>query len=288
MAVQRAILGSRGFMGIGGILKNAQSPFFNRSFSPSFLSSSSVGLLNLQAPCSFCRETKSFEGIFNQNRNSIAFYHTTQPSWADSSSIFDEALDELETLDEDKKKRDDTEKTEKTEQEKKKNTKAFAFNPQCRTTFKKMNLVARLVRGVSYREAVAQLTFSPLKPAKILLEIMNSARANAEHQYNLDPDRLLVSEILTGRGGGTLKRITYHGRGRHGQRWRRRTYVKVILEEIPQSDSEIRLGRYGRKNKTLEKDKERLSQVTAQRIRERQEQEREQEQERGQEQGQEQ
>jgi hypothetical protein len=69
---------------------------------------------------------------------------------------------------------------------------------------------ARLVRGVSYREAVAQLTFCPRKPAKILLELLNSARSfsscccdlflssdfldssNAENQLKLNPERLLV------------------------------------------------------------------------------------------------
>ena len=35
---------------------------------------------------------------------------------------------------------------------------------------------ARLVRGVSYREAVAQLTFCPRKPAKIILDLLNMAR----------------------------------------------------------------------------------------------------------------
>jgi hypothetical protein len=35
------------------------------------------------------------------------------------------------------------------------------------------------------------------------------------------------------------------------------------LEEIPQQPGEIRLGRYGRKNVTLEKEKELLSRLSA-------------------------
>jgi hypothetical protein len=111
-----------------------------------------------------------------------------------------------------------------------KKVKASSVKSRCETSMKKMNLVgnnkrtyflflffffpllqkmnhltnkivfpldlARLIRGVSYREAIVQLNFCPLKPAKILIGLLNSARANAENQLYLNPERLIVCKKI--------------------------------------------------------------------------------------------
>lgn len=51
--------------------------------------------------------------------------------------------------------------------------------------------------GLSYNEAVAQLTFNPKKCAEIVRRCLNSVRYSAENNYGLNPDRLVVGTLAS-------------------------------------------------------------------------------------------
>lgn len=84
---------------------------------------------------------------------------------------------------------------------------------QIRISPKKANLIAGMVRGKKVNEAVDFLNFLPKKGAKILSQVIQSASANAENNFNQDKDKLFISKILVTKGP-TLKRGISGSRGR--------------------------------------------------------------------------
>ncbi|GAQ83514.1 mitochondrial ribosomal protein L22 precursor [Klebsormidium nitens] len=95
----------------------------------------------------------------------------------------------------------------------------------------KLNLVAKVVRGMSVQEALDQLEASPKRAAIPVYKAIHSARANAGHSHNMDTERLVIEKCFVGHGQH-LKRLSYHAKGRSGVRKRRRAHLTVILKEL--------------------------------------------------------
>jgi large subunit ribosomal protein L22 len=64
----------------------------------------------------------------------------------------------------------------------------------------KVRQVLGLIRGKTAAQAVVILKFSDKKAARLILKVLNSAVANAEHNYGMDIDRLYVSEAFADHG----------------------------------------------------------------------------------------
>ena len=82
-----------------------------------------------------------------------------------------------------------------------------------RTSPRKLNLVAQTIRGLGVEKAVAELTFSKKRIAKVALGVLQSAIANAENNHQLNIDKLYVREAYVGKGM-VMKRVHARGRGR--------------------------------------------------------------------------
>ena len=93
---------------------------------------------------------------------------------------------------------------------------AAAVGRTLRTSPRKLNLVAQLIRGMSASEAIAQLTFSKKGIAPEVKKTLQSAIANAENNHNLDVDRLYVAEAYVGKSL-VMKRFHARARGRAGR-----------------------------------------------------------------------
>ena len=59
----------------------------------------------------------------------------------------------------------------------------------------KLKLVADLVRGKDLRDALNILKFTPGKGSEIVEKVVQSAAANAENNFDLNPDDLYVAEV---------------------------------------------------------------------------------------------
>ncbi|XP_012305360.1 large ribosomal subunit protein uL22m isoform X1 [Aotus nancymaae] len=80
----------------------------------------------------------------------------------------------------------------------------------------KMWYLAKLIRGMSIDQALAQLEFSDKKGAKIIKEVLLEAQDMAVRDHNVEfRSNLYIAESTSGRGQ-CLKRIRYHGRGYYG------------------------------------------------------------------------
>ncbi len=82
-----------------------------------------------------------------------------------------------------------------------------------RLSAQKGRLIADQIRGLSVDRAIKLLAFSPKKGADIVLKLLESAVANAEHNDGLDVDELLVKEIYVDQGT-SLKRTSPRAKGR--------------------------------------------------------------------------
>jgi len=94
----------------------------------------------------------------------------------------------------------------------------------------KLRLVCDKVRGMGAKQAAVVLEFMPQKGAEFVAKTLKSAMANAENNYDLDPDNLVVKTIYAG-DGPRLKRMKAGARGRYKPRVRRTAHLTIILQE---------------------------------------------------------
>jgi large subunit ribosomal protein L22 len=102
-----------------------------------------------------------------------------------------------------------------------------------RTSPRKLNLVARAIRGKSVASALADLTFSHRRIAGEVKKALQSAIANAENNHQLDVDRLFVKEATVGRAF-VLKRFHTRGRGRSARVEKHYAHLTVVVRERPE------------------------------------------------------
>src|SRR3989442_8047474 len=69
----------------------------------------------------------------------------------------------------------------------------------------KVRLVLDVVRGKNAREALAILKFLPQRAARPVAAVVKSAVANAENNFNMDPEELIITRCAADEGR-TLKR----------------------------------------------------------------------------------
>ncbi len=95
----------------------------------------------------------------------------------------------------------------------------------------KVNVVLDLIRGKSYKDAVAILKTTNKAAAEPVLKCMNSAAANAEVNLGMNKDTLYVAECFADQGP-TLKRMQPVSRGRGYSILKRTSHITVILDEM--------------------------------------------------------
>ncbi len=94
----------------------------------------------------------------------------------------------------------------------------------------KIRLVCDQVRGMPAKQAVTVLQFMPQKGAEFVQKTLKSAIANAENNYDLNPDNLVVETIYAG-DGPRLKRMKAGARGRSKPRVKRTSHLMIVLNE---------------------------------------------------------
>ncbi len=93
---------------------------------------------------------------------------------------------------------------------------------------KKVRLVLDVVRGMRAEEAQNQLRFIPKKASKYILKLLNSAIANAEHNFNLKKENLYIKKIIANEGP-TLKRWMPKAYGRATVIRKRSSHIEIVL-----------------------------------------------------------
>lgn len=98
-----------------------------------------------------------------------------------------------------------------------------------RTSSKKMQPIARMVRGLPLAEAIAKLQFTPKKGAIYIRKVIEAARASA-HEKQMDVDTLRVKTICIDKGP-MMYRIMTRQRGMANQIRKRSVHISVVVGE---------------------------------------------------------
>lgn len=95
---------------------------------------------------------------------------------------------------------------------------------------RKVRLVVDLIRGKEVGEAIAILRHTPRAASPVVEKVLNSAIANAEHNYEMDANNLVVSEVYVNEGP-TLKRFRPRAQGRASQINKRTSHITLVVTE---------------------------------------------------------
>jgi len=95
---------------------------------------------------------------------------------------------------------------------------------------RKVRQVVDLIRGKDVNEALAILRFTPKRASTPVAKVINSAAANAEHNYDMNRDDLYVAKAYVDEGP-TIKRWQARGMGRADILRHRTSHITVIVEE---------------------------------------------------------
>lgn len=95
---------------------------------------------------------------------------------------------------------------------------------------RKVQLVIDLIRGKAVGDAIAILRHTPKAASPILEKLLNSAIANAEHNYSLDPNKLVITEAYANQGP-TLKRFQQRAMGRASAIRKRTSHITLVVSE---------------------------------------------------------
>jgi len=101
-------------------------------------------------------------------------------------------------------------------------------------TPRKARLVADAVKGMKVGDALAFLEFSPKHAAMDLAKVIKSAAANAEHNFNLNRDDLVLKVLLVDEGP-TMKRGRPVSRGMQHGYFRRTCHITAVVEDRPEA-----------------------------------------------------
>jgi large subunit ribosomal protein L22 len=95
---------------------------------------------------------------------------------------------------------------------------------------RKVRIVIDLIRGKDVSEAFAILKFTPKIGAEAIEKVLKSAVANAEHNFNMNTDKLYISSAFVDQGP-TLKRIHPRSRGQAFKILKRTSHITVVVAE---------------------------------------------------------
>ena len=99
-----------------------------------------------------------------------------------------------------------------------------------RVSPRKARLVVDAVRGKRVADAIALTGFLPQKTAKDVNKLLVSVSANAENNFDLDIDEMVIKRAYADEGR-TMKRFRPRSRGRVSPILKRSAHITIILDE---------------------------------------------------------
>jgi large subunit ribosomal protein L22 len=113
---------------------------------------------------------------------------------------------------------------------------AIARATHVRVTPMKARRVIDLIRDMPANQALSVLKFAPQAASEPIAKVVASAIANAEHNFQLDPETLIISRAYVDEGP-TLKRFRPRAQGRAYRIRKRTSHITIEVESI---DSPVR------------------------------------------------
>ncbi|ANC75454.1 MAG: 50S ribosomal protein L22 [Bacillota bacterium] len=107
---------------------------------------------------------------------------------------------------------------------------AKAIAKQVRIAPRKARIVIDLIRGKQVGEALAILRLTPKAASPVIEKVLKSAIANAEHNYEMEPNNLVIKQAFVDEGI-TLKRFRPRAMGRASRINKRTSHITIVVSE---------------------------------------------------------
>lgn len=107
---------------------------------------------------------------------------------------------------------------------------ARAEHKFARISPRKVKIVCDMIRGKDVETAQALMMQTPKAASELLIKVLKSAVANAENNFNMDPDKLYVKETYAN-PGPILKRGMPRAQGRMYRINKRTSHITVVVAE---------------------------------------------------------
>jgi large subunit ribosomal protein L22 len=107
---------------------------------------------------------------------------------------------------------------------------AKAILRNARIAPRKVQIVLDLIRGKKTEHAAAILRATPKAATEPLLKLLNSAVANAENNFGMDRQNLIVDTCFVA-PGPILKRIMPRAQGRAFRIYKRTSHITIVVSE---------------------------------------------------------
>ena len=108
---------------------------------------------------------------------------------------------------------------------------AYARATYVRVTPMKARRVVDLIRDLPASEALSVLKFAPQAASEPVAKVLASAIANAENNFSLDPESLIISRAYVDEGP-TLKRFRPRAQGRAYRIRKRTSHITIEVESV--------------------------------------------------------
>ncbi|NLV49971.1 MAG: 50S ribosomal protein L22 [Clostridiales bacterium] len=108
---------------------------------------------------------------------------------------------------------------------------ARAHLKYARISPRKVKIVCDLIRGKRIKTAEAILLQTPKAASELMVKLLKSAVANAENNFEMDPDNLFVSECHAD-PGPILKRGMPRARGSSSRINKRTSHITIVVKEM--------------------------------------------------------
>lgn len=99
----------------------------------------------------------------------------------------------------------------------------------------KIKVVSDLIKNEKIESALNQLEFCKRKVSRIMRDILKSAIANAQNNYNLDIDKLYIKTIIINKKK-SLKRSIIRSRGKIDKVTKYFSNIVIIIDKIKEWD----------------------------------------------------
>ena len=107
---------------------------------------------------------------------------------------------------------------------------AKAVTKNVRISATKVRQVLDVVRGKPVDRALSILQYMPQKAAREVARTVKSAAANAENNFDMSPEALVIKTTYADEGP-TLKRFMPRARGRADRINKRTTHITVVVDD---------------------------------------------------------
>lgn len=105
-----------------------------------------------------------------------------------------------------------------------------AVHRYARSSAQKIRLVINLIRGKSVSKSLEILKYTNKKASILVKKVLESAIANAEHNFGVDIDNLRVKTIFVNKGSNS-KRVMFRAKGRADRIIKRTAHIFVIVSD---------------------------------------------------------